>query len=323
MMGKFILRRLLLLVIQMFILGFVLFFLMIPRDGVYQWVELDYYPYFEVIPTSVDFLNLLSHYWFWLRNGIFRGDFGWSWSFHMPVAEIIARRLPNTLRLLTVTLLIIYGVGIPLGIIGGKNSNSLRDRMIMMFTQMSSSLPAFTMGYILILTFALSFRWFPFMGSVSIQAVTHHDGTLLYHLSRIHHVILPALSLALVQLIIPAKFLRGGIVDTMKLPFITTARAKGVKRRNVFKKHVFANAIPPIIATFPMQIVTLLSGMIIVEIVFAFPGVGGLLWTAFGSGDTNLLMVLALILAMTVLSLNVIADLLLLKLDPRVEFEKN
>jgi peptide/nickel transport system permease protein len=221
--------------------------------------------------------------------------------------------------LLSVTLLIIYGVGIPFGIIGGKNPNSIRDRVIMLFTQISSSLPAFTMGYILILTFALSFRWFPFTGSVSVQLVSNYAGTLRYHLNRMHHVILPALSLALVQLIVPAKFLRGGIVDTMRLPFITTARAKGVKRKAIFRKHALSNAIPPIIATFPMQIVTLLSGMIIVEIVFGFPGVGQLLWV----GDSNLLMILALMLAFTVLFLNVIADLILLKLDPRVEFEKN
>jgi len=135
----------------MLVLSFVLFFLTHPG-----W----------------SFQHLISRYWEWLIEVVTNGNFGWSWTFRMPVSEIIGRRLPNTLRLLFVTLLIIYGIGIPLGIISGKNPNSLRDRIILIGTQISASFPVFTMGYVLMLYLVFGvmfgFRWFPLSGSIPL-----------------------------------------------------------------------------------------------------------------------------------------------------------
>ena len=322
-MGRLIVRRFLLVVLQLVGLSLVLFFLMYPREG-YQWVVLEYYPYFEIAPISFNFQEFFSDYSHWLGN-ILRGDFGWSWSFQMPVVEIIGRRLPHTLRLLTVTLLIIYGVGVPLGVVGGKYPGSFRDRIVLMVTQIGSSFPSFTMSYILMifLVFGVIFgiRWFPLSGSLPL-GVYRENGLIQYELARLRHVILPALSLALVQLVIPVKYLRSGILETIKLPFITTARAKGVKKKDIFKRHIFKNSLPPIIATFPMQLIAIISGMIIVERVFVFPGIGQLIFLSFQMGDLAVVIVLTLMLVTTVLLLNIVADVLIMKLDPRVEFEK-
>ena len=298
-MCKLITKRILLLLLRVFILSFVLFFFLMP---------------------GINFREFVYWYWQWLR-GIFTGNFGWSWRFNQPVIEVIGMRLPNTLGLVAITLLIIYGIGIPLGIISGRNHDSWKDRAILVTTQIGTSFPSFTLALIFIIFFALSLRWFPHRGSISIEMVD--AGWVQYHLARLHHVILPAFSLAIVQLIMPMKYLRGGIIDTMKQSFILTARAKGVTEKDVFKKHVFKNSLPALIATFPIQLAAVLSGAIIIEAIFMFPGLGDLVFIAFRYGDFGVTIVLALIFGITIMLLSIIADVLLMKLDPRIEFEKN
>lgn len=299
-MYKLIIRRLLFLFLRVFIFSFVVFFLLVP------WLSVD---------------EMIYWYWNWIREAI-TGDFGWSWYFNMPAIEIIAIRLPNTLRLLIVTLIMIYGIGIPIGIISGQNPNSWKDRFTLMFTQIGASFPSFTLALILIIALALERRWFPHRGSISLEMV-NETRFIQYQLARLHHVILPALSLAIAQFIIPMKYLRGGIIDTTKQAFITTARAKGVKGKDVFRKHVFKNALPPLIAIFPIQLATILSGAIIIEGIFAFPGLGDLIFTSFRHGDVWVVLALTLMFGIKTMLLTIIADILVIKLDPRVDFEKN
>ena len=326
-MTKLIIRRLLILIIQVVILSLVLFLLVTPREQ-FRWAEIitDTYVKIGYQFVYLSFQDMLIEYWQWLVGIVTTGDFGWSQSFGMPVTEIIGRRLPHTIRLLIVTLLIIYGIGIPLGIVGGKKPGSLKDRFVLMITQIGASFPTFTMGYILMLflVFGLIFgiRRFPLSGSLPL-GVYRENGLFQYELARLLHVMLPALSLALVQLVMPVKYLRSGILDTIKLPFITTARAKGVKDKHIFKKHILKSSLLPLIATFPMQLVAVISGSIIIERIFVFPGIGQLIFIAFQYGDFGLVMALGLMLVVTVLLLNIIADVLIMKLDPRVEFEKN
>jgi len=298
-MYKLIIRRILLLLLRVFILSFVLFFFLLPGIG---------------------FRDFVYWYWYWLR-GMLTGNLGWSWRFNQPIIEIIGMRLPNTVWLVIVTLIIVYGVGIPLGIISGRNHDSLKDRATLVATQIGASFPSFTLALILLIFFAFSLGWFPHRGSISIEMVD--AGRIQYYLARLHHVILPALSLAIVQLIMPMKYLRGGIIDTMKQSFIITARAKGVTKKDIFKKHVFKNALPALIATFPIQLATILSGAIIIEGIFMFPGLGDLVFIAFRDGDFSVTIVLALMFGITIMLLSIIADVLLMKLDPRVDFEKN
>ena len=323
-MSKLIVKRLVLIVLQLFILGFVLFFLMTPRSG-YQWLELEYYPYFEIAPISLGFQDILIAYWSWLGN-VFRGDFGYTWHQglqFLPTMEALARRLPNTLRLLSLTILIVYGIGIPLGIISGRRPGSLIDRFVQMTAQISASFPAFTIAYVLLIVFAFTLRWLPHTGSISIEAVLRDVSGIAYQIERWRHVILPAFSLAIVQIIMPMKYLRSGIIDISKQQFVTTVKAKGVPEKKVFKKHVFKNTLPPIIATFPLQLSTIISGSIIIELIFNFQGVGGLFFWSFLSGNIDVALILALMLGATIMLLTLIADVLLMKFDPRVEFENS
>ena len=299
-MYKLIIRRLLMLVLRVFILSFVVFYFLVP------WLSLD---------------EVFYWYWTWMRGAV-TGNFDWSWQFNMSVLDVIRLRLPNTIRLIVVTLIMIYGIGIPLGIISGRNPNSWKDRITLMTTQIGASFPPFTLALVLIITFALGLRWFPHRGSISVLMV-HETRFFHYQLARLHHVILPALSLAVAQFIIPMKYLRGGIIETTKQAFITTAWAKGVTEKDVFKKHVFKNALPPLIAVFPVQLATVISGAIIIEGIFVFPGLGDLIFTAFRVGDVWVVLTLTLMLGITTMLLTIIADILVIKLDPRVEFEKN
>jgi len=298
-MLKLAIRRLLLLLLQMLILSFFVFFLM---------------------SSNTSFQDLTSSYWNWLVEVVTNGNFGWSWLFRMPTMAVISLRLSNTLRLLLVTLLLMYGIGIPLGIISGRSSGSWKDRTIQMGTQIGASFPSFTLAYILILYFALQLRWFPFRGSIPL-GVVREGGLIPYYMARLHHVILPAFSLAIFQLIFPMKYLRNSIIDIEKQQFVTLARAKGVKRKHVFKKHIFKNSLSSLIASFPTQLMAIISGSIIIEGIFTFPGIGGLFFIAFFEGDSNVVKALVLVLALIIIMATFMSDILLMALDPRVKIE--
>ena len=320
-MSKILVKRLLSMMLQLFILGFVLFFLMTDRTAGDRWVQVGD----NLVQVSYGNQNIFIGYLQWWEN-VFHGNFGYTWYQGLqllPTMEALARRLPHTLRLLSLALLIVYGIGIPLGIISGRRPGSFIDRFIQMTTQISASFPSFTMAYILLITFAFTLRWLPHTGTISIEAVLREVSGFAYQVERWRHVVLPAFSLAIVQIIIPMKYLRGGIVEISKKQFVTTAKAKGVTERNVFKKHVFASSLLPIIATFPLQLSAMISGSIIIELIFNFQGIGGLFLGAFLGGNTHVAMILALMLGAVIMLLNLIADILIMKLDPRVEFEKN
>ena len=307
-MFKLVVKRLLMLVPQFLLLSFMVFLL----TEVSEWM----------LATPSGRNPIFIRYWNWLVNIITTGDFGWSWLEQGPAMTVVMTRLPNTIRLILMSLLITYGIGIPLGIISGKRHGSLRDRVIQIFTLIGASIPSFALALLLILYFGFGLGWFPTGGTLPPGVSREAVGFSTYHLTRIHHMVLPALSLAIVQFIVPMKYLKSDVVDTYQQEFVTLARAKGASEKYIFKKHVFKNSLGTITSSVPIQLTTAVAGAIIIESLFAFPGLGWGLANALFSGDLNLASAFIFAIGAIVFLGAFIFDSLILMVNPRIKIEK-
>jgi len=298
-MLKLFIKRLLLFLPQVFILSLIVFFL---SDGGLGFGQQD---------------SIFVRYWNWL-NGVVRiitiRDFGWS--------PLIQHSLLNTLRLSLLALLLVYGIGIPLGIISGRHFGTLKDRTLQMVTLIGASLPSFTLALILLLFIGFRLGWLPTGGSLPPGMSRETVSFSTYHIARLRHMMLPALSLAIVQIIVPMKYLRGDIIDTYHREYITLARSKGASEKHLFKKHIFKNSLSSTISSVPIQMAAIVTGSIIIEMIFAFPGMGGLLFWAFQFNDVTLVGVLILIIGLVILVGAFISDIILMILNPQTKIEE-
>jgi len=311
-MFKIVIRRFLRLFLQMLILTFVIFLLseaiqitLWSTDPTVDFVT----DSADVFMSSIRFQGALSRYWNWLvgiRN------------FGMPAIEV---EVINTLRLSLFALFLVYAIGIPLGIISGRHSGTWWDQAIQMVTQIGASFPSFALALLLLLYFGFDLGWFPTSGSLP-PGMSQEVGFVSYYMGRLQHLILPAFSLAIVQLISPIKYLRSGIVDTEHQEFVTLARAKGASENHLFKKHIFKNSLTSMIGSFPIQLAALVSGSIFIEQIFSFPGLGNLFFLAFTWGATDLVSALVLVFGLLILFGAFISDMLLIALDPRIKIEE-
>jgi len=312
-MLKQFLKKILLLIPQLLILSFLIFLLPVPVPPDLVGVE-RFNPMADI--------PILLRYWNWLVGIFGYGYFGWSWQYGMPVVKVVGQWLPNTFRLAFFTLVMTYGIGIPLGIISGRHSGTWKERVALTIAQMGSSLPAFTLALILILTLGLRFRWFPTSGSITPGMVRENVSFFTYHLTRIRHVILPATSLAIVSLIIPLKQLRSEIVDIERQEFVTLARSKGATEKQIFKGHILKNSFISVIGSFPIQLATIVTGSIIIETLFAFSGIGHLFLMSMYFGDLELTNMLVLVFGLIILTASFISDVWLMLIDPRIRIGK-
>ena len=310
-----------LLIPQVVILSFIVFFL---SDAIPEltWTldgGTDMADAFIFNPNWQD--TILTRYLNWLGGIFTSGDFGWSWRLRMPTMAAVGMRLPNTLRLSLFTLLVVYGVGIPLGIISGRRSGTWKDRAIQMVSLIGSSLPSFTLAILLLYFLGFRMAWFPTSGSLP-PGVSRAAGLTPYYIGRLHHLILPSLSLAIVQLIIPIKYLRGSIIDTEQQEFVSLARAKGANEKYLFKKHVLKNSLTSLVGSFPIQLTTIVTSTIIIESIFNIPGIGDMFFSAFAGNDTDLINTLILVFGLIILLGSFISDIILMALDPRIKIEE-
>jgi len=298
-MLKLIGKRLLLVFVQFIVLSFLIFLM----ENLFEFSGND---------------SIFVSYWRWLTVIITTGDFGQSLQYRDSALTIVFMRLPNTVRLSLIALLLVYGIGIPLGIICGRSPGKLKDQIFRAFTIIGTSLPSFALAMLLLLLFGFSLRWFPTGGSLPPGMTREAVGFSTYHMTRIHHTILPALSLAIAQFVIPMKHFKSEIVDIYQQEFVALARAKGGSETHIFKRHIFKNSLGSILSSVPMQISAVIGGSIIIESIFAFPGLGGgFLWAVL-RGDLNLAAASIFILGLIILLGAFISDLMLLILNPRL-----
>jgi peptide/nickel transport system permease protein len=252
----------------------------------------------------------LVQYADWLWNAL-HGDFGKSLITGQPVAPQLKQRLPATLQLAAAALLIGMLIGFPAGIISAVKPGSTTDIVTSIFSQIGVTVPDFWMGIMLVLLFSLTLGWLPPSGYTPIQ---EDFGDWLAHL------ILPAITAGLISGAIQTRFVRSAMLEVMHQNYVRSARAKGLKERTVVVRHALRNAMITIVTVIGLQITALLSAVVVVEVVFAWPGLGRLALDAVLDRDYPLLQGAVFTVAAMLALVNLGVDLLYFFLDPRIEY---
>ena len=237
------------------------------------------------------------------------GDFGYSYRARMPVSELIGQRLPATLLLAAAGLILAVLVATPLGILAATRRDTLADYGGMAAAPVTISVPPFVSGILLAVVFGLGLRWFPTVGYPPAGA---GPGTLLSYLT------LPAVTLAGTLLGVILRLTRSTFLEELGRDYVRTARAKGLVERTVLLGHVLKNSLLPVITLIGLQLSYLLGGTVVVEIVFAWPGLGSLVVDAILGRDYPIVQAVVLLVAALVLLISLIVDLSYSMLDPRV-----
>lgn len=246
-----------------------------------------------------------------------RGDFGYSFAEHRPALRAIADRVPNTLILSAAGLAITFGVGVTLGVVQGARARSRADDVLSLTTLTLYSVPIFWLGVMLLLVFAETLQWLPTGGA--IDPVRHAHLSLVGRLwDRLTHLLLPAVTLGVVGAAAVARYQRTALVDVIGQVYVRAAHAKGLERRLVLFRHALRNALLPTITLFGLAFPLLLSGAVLVETVFAWPGLGKFAVDAIGRRDYAVVTGATLIAAAMVVAGNLLADVLYRVADPRV-----
>jgi peptide/nickel transport system permease protein len=249
-------------------------------------------------------------------RGVLRGDLGTSISQRRPVTDILAERLPATLLLGGTVLVLNFTIGIWLGVLQARRKGSRADRWLSTLSLTGYATPSFWLGLILVWLAAVRWHWFPAGGMV--DPLRSGESGLPRILDVAHHLVLPVLTLTIVSKAVTMRHQRTAMLEVLGADFVRTARAKGLDEGPVIWRHAWRNALFPIITLFGLWLPVLVTGSVFVEGVFAWPGLGSLSQEAISGRDYPLLMGTALLVSLTVVLGNVIADLAYFYLDPRV-----
>ena len=255
-------------------------------------------------------LDLPPHtrYLAWLGD-LARGDFGTSLANNRPIVDLIGWRFANTLFLAATTAVVAVPVSILLGILAALYRNSFFDRFISMLTLSTISFPEFFVAYILIVLLSVQLIIFPSVSNIN-------DSMSFWQ--KIHAIALPCLTLTMVVVAHMMRQTRAAIINILSSPFIEMARLKGINRIRVVVKHAFPNALSPVINVVALNLAYLVAGVVIVEVVFAYPGMGQLLVDSVTKRDIPVVQASGLIFAATYVVLNLLADLLSIISNPRL-----
>lgn len=244
----------------------------------------------------------------WLKNFI-TGDMGESYSYSMPVSELLRDRIPITVALTLMSFLLILVISIPLGIITAQKEGSRLDRVLTILNQIVMSVPGFFLGILITFVFGLVLKWFTPGTYVSI---TESFGRFLGYL------IAPSVAIALPRCAMGVKMLRNSVIAQMEKDYVRTARARGNSSRQVMYGHVLKNALLPVLTFWGMTIADIVANSMIIEQVFTIPGMGSLLITSISNRDYPVVLGIIMLIAVLVIVINFIVDILYGKIDPRI-----
>lgn len=252
---------------------------------------------------------LAEQYFSWLK-GFLVGEWGYSFTDGRPVLERLLERLPATLELIASAIVVAMVVALPLGIFGALRKGGWLDHTTTVISFAGISLPVFWVGLLLQLVFAVGLGWLPSSGRTSFG-----DGTLT---DRLSHIVMPAVVLAAVHAAAWSRFLRSSMGSAIKQRFILAARARGINERRVVWRHALRNALLPFVTVITMDAAIMVTGAVITESVFAWPGLGSLFTEALARRDYTVLMAFLMMTSGAVVFLNLAADVFYRALDPRV-----
>lgn len=248
----------------------------------------------------------------WLGRFV-TGDWGYSLVQHQRVLDLIGERLPNTLYLMGSVFIAVLILAIPIGTITALRQYSLLDHLVTGATFAFLSTPTFWLGLLLIIVFGLDLRWLP-LGGIS------SPGAPFDLVDRLRHLVLPAATIALVQLGARVRYLRASMLETIGLDYMRTARAKGLPERLIVMRHALKNAAIPLVTIIALDIPELFIGALVTEQIFGWPGIGRLFWDAATRTDYPILMGVIAVSSTLVVLGNLLADLAYAWLDPRIRY---
>ncbi len=237
-----------------------------------------------------------------------RGDWGYSFSDGRPVLDRVVERLPASLELLAASLLLALAAALPAGVVAAVRARSAVDRAISATTSAAIAIPAFWLGLMLQIVFAIGLGWLPSSGRGP-------DGD---QLARLQHLLMPATVLAVVHGAAWSRYLRASLVEVLGALFLTAARARGLSSRERLARHALPNALAPVATVILLDAALLVPGAVVTESVFAWPGVGSLFTEALGRRDYTVLMAMLMVSSLAVIVFNLLADVVHAWLDPRV-----
>jgi len=273
---------------------------------------------------------LIVQYWDFLKQAV-TGDFGRSLKFNEPVIELVMERLPATIELGIASMMVAILIAVPLGVYSGIKHNSLLDHAGMSVALIGISLPNFWLGIMLIYFLGGQYNLLPVAGrieyGIEVQPITHLylvDSLLTANFpafwSAFQHLLMPAFTLGTSLAAIVTRIARSSVLEVMRQDYITTARAKGLSEKSVIWRHILRNSMITIVTILGLQLGALLSGSVITETVFSFPGIGELLIQSISARDYKLTQVLILFFAVMYFVVNLFVDLLYSWIDPRIKF---
>jgi peptide/nickel transport system permease protein len=246
---------------------------------------------------------------------VLRLDLGWSVAFERPVLSVVLERLPNTLLLMGMATGLALALGSALGIWCGARPGSVRDRAISLAAIAIYATPGFWLGLVLIVAFSVELRWLPSGGIETVASgLTGWDRAV--DIGR--HLVLPVLALGLVYMALYLRLMRDGMAELWGQDFVRAARARGMTGARLVLRHVARNALLPVVTMLGLQSASMLGGSVVVESVFAIPGLGRLASEAVARRDTPLLLGVMLLSACVVITVNLVVDIAYAALDPRV-----
>ncbi len=271
---------------------------------------------------------LPEQYVIWV-NRLLQGDLGNTVRGNIPIANELRNRFPATVELALVAITLSTAIGVPLGILSAVRRNSMIDTATMFGALLGVSIPIFVLGLLLIYIFGVHFRLLPFIGRIdSTMQVETRTGLLVVDSflsgnwaalsSALRHLILPALTLFTIPLAIIARITRSAMLEVLNQDYIRTARAKGLAERPVIFTHALRNALLPVITIIGLQLGTLLSGAVLTETIYAWPGIGKWLFDSIVARDYPIVQSVTLIIALIYIIINFVVDILYALVDPRI-----
>jgi peptide/nickel transport system permease protein len=289
-------------------------------------------PYRSMLETNPnisaeDYENMLRHigyydplpvkYFKWVGQ-LLTGNLGYSISSKEPIADLLPRRLFNTLLLSLPALILSTLIAVPLGVLSATRQYSRLDYFLSILAFIGISIPAFFLALLFIKFIAFDLGLFPIQG-ISTVASGFTGFRLL--LDRLYHMVLPVAVLTGVQVASRMRYTRSAMLEVIGQDFIRTARAKGLSERKVIYKHALRNALIPVITVLSMSLGTILSGAVLTETVFMWPGMGTMVYTAISNRDYPVVMAGAMVLAVVMLFANLLADVMYAVVDPRIRYD--
>ncbi len=304
-MWRYILKRLLMLIPVLLAVAFVIYAIMNVAEGdpVYSVAGADATEEQLAALREEMGLNgsLIERYFRYIGN-LLKGDLGVSYVSKQDVMKIYLQRLPNTLKLASMTMIFATLIALPLGIIAAVNQNSWIDTLSMVLALIGLSMPNFWLGLLLIILFALKLGWFPSGGNEGFKSI-----------------ILPAFTVGAGLAALLTRTTRSSMLDVIRQDYLRTARAKGVPEKTIIRKHALRNALIPIITIFGVQFSNVLGGSVLAETVFAWPGVGRLVVDAIDQRDIPTVTGALVMTTMLVTVVNLLIDIVYAFVDPRIK----